>query len=115
LRKHNNPADEYCLPLFTAFVLGHDIIPERQAVHINLSAPWFLMNAIRALETGWVLQLNGYATFGYCRAAMDMIGLCFCSMGCANHPVCWSFIPHQTEEELMYTVTYREMESAVIA
>jgi hypothetical protein len=36
--------------LFTAFVLGHDIKPERRAIHINLSVPWFLMNAIRALE-----------------------------------------------------------------
>jgi hypothetical protein len=115
LRKHNDPADEYCLPLFSAFVLGYDIVPERQAIHINLSAPWFLMNAIRALETGWIVQLNGDATFGFCRAAVDMIGLGFCSMGGANHPACWSMIPHQTEGELMYTVTYREMERAVIA
>ena len=42
LCKHNDPADEYCLPLFTAFILGHDIKPERQAIHINLSVPWFL-------------------------------------------------------------------------
>ena len=36
-------------------------------------------------------------------------------MGGANHPACWSYIPHQTEGELMYTVTYREMELAAIA
>jgi hypothetical protein len=41
LRKHNDPADEYCLPLFTAFFLGHDIKPERQAIHINISALGF--------------------------------------------------------------------------
>ena len=44
-----------------------------------------------------------------------MIGLGFCSMGGANNPVCWSYIPHQTEGELVYTVTYREMERATIA
>ncbi len=80
-----------------------------------MSAPWFLLNAIRALETSWVVQLNGDATFGFCRAAVDMIGLSFFSMGGANHPACWSYIPHQTEGELMYTVTYREMERAAIA
>ncbi len=115
LRKHNDPNDDYCLPLFSAFVIGSDIKLERQAIHINLSAPWFLKNAIRALETGWVVQLNGDATFGFCRAAVDMIGLGFCSMGGANHPACWPYILHQTEGELMYTVTYCEMERAAIA
>ena len=57
--RHNDPADEYCLPLFSVFVIGHDIKPERQAIHVNLSSPWFLANAIRALESGWVMQLNG--------------------------------------------------------
>jgi hypothetical protein len=66
-------------------------------------------------RNGWVVQLNGDATFGLCRAAVDMIGLGFYSMGGANHPACSSFIPHQTEGELIYTVTYREMERAVIA
>jgi len=102
-------------PLFSAFVIGSDIKPERQAIHINLSPAWFLMNAISALETGWVVQLNGDATFGFCRSAVDMIGLCFCSVGGANHPACWSYIQHQTAGELMYTVTYREMERAALA
>jgi len=115
LAKHNDPSDDYVLPLFSAFVLGSDIKPERQAIHINLSAPWFLMNAIRAIETGWTVQLNGDATFSFCRAAVDMIGLGFCSMGGANHPACWSLIPHQTEGELMYTVSFREMERAALA
>ena len=110
LRKHNDLADEYCLPLFSAFVLRSDIKQERQAIHINMSSPWFLLNAIRALECCWVMQLNEDGTFGFCRAAVEMLGLDFCSMGGANHPACWSFIPHQTEGELMYTVTFHEME-----
>ncbi len=115
LGKHNDLNDDYCLPLFSAVVIGSAIKPECQAIHINLSAPWFLLNAIRALETGWVVQLNGDATFGFCCSAVDMIGLCFCSMGGANHSACWSYIPHQTEGELRYTVTYRDMERAAIA
>ena len=39
VRKHNDPADEFCLPLFSAFCLGSDIKPERQAIHINMSSP----------------------------------------------------------------------------
>ena len=77
VRKHNDPADEYCLSLFSVFTIGHDIKPETQAIHINMSSPWVLFNAIRALETGWVVQLNGDGTFGFCRAAVDMIGLGF--------------------------------------
>ena len=69
LRKHNDPNDDYCLPLFPAYVIGSDIKQERQAIHIILSEPRFLMNAIHALKTGWVVQLNGNATFGFCRAA----------------------------------------------
>ena len=73
------------------------------------------MNAVRALESGWVVQLTGDCTFGFCRAAVDMLGLGFCSMGGANHPAVWSYIPHQTEGELMYTVTFREMERAALS
>ena len=31
------------------------------------------------------MQLNGDGTFGFCRHAVDMLGLGFCSMGGANH------------------------------
>ena len=44
-----------------------------------------------------------------------MLELGFSSMGGANHPACWSYIPHKTEGELMYTVTFREMEKAALA
>ena len=115
LKRHNDPDDEYCMPLFSAFVIGSDIKPERDAIHVNFSSAWFLANAIRALECGWVVQLNGDGTFGFCRADIDMLGLGFCSMGAANHPACWSYIPHKTEGELMYTVTFREMEKAALA
>ena len=44
-----------------------------------------------------------------------MLVLGFCSMGGANHPAVWSYIPHQTEGELMYTVTFREMERQALS
>ena len=72
---------------------------------------------VRAIETGWiqVVQLNGDATFGFCRADIDMIALGFCSFGGSNNPVCFSYIPHQSEGEILYTKTYFEMKSAIMA
>ena len=32
LRRHNDPEDSYCIPLYTAFVIGFDIKPERQLI-----------------------------------------------------------------------------------
>ena len=99
----------------TTFVIGWDIKPERQVIQINFANAWFLLNAVRAIETGWTVQLNGDATFGFCRADIDMIALGFCSFGGANNPVCFSYIPHQAEGEKLYTKTYYEMQSAVMA
>ena len=56
-----------------------------------------------------------HGTFGFCRSDVDMLGLGFCSMGGANHPARWSYIPHKGKGELMYTITFREMEKAALA
>ena len=104
--QHNDPTDSFCMPLFSAFVIGCDIKAERQLIHIKFSSVWLLLNAVRAIETGWMVQLNGDATFGFCRADIDMIALGFCSICGANNPVCFSYIPRQYEGEKLYTVTY---------
>ncbi len=70
-------------------MIGSDIKAERKVIHINFSSVWLLLNAVRAIETGWVVQLNGDATFGFCRANIDMIVLSFC-FGGAKNPVCFS-------------------------
>ena len=97
--RHNDPDDSYCIQLYTAFVIGYYIKPERQLIQINFANIWFLLNAVCAIETGWVVQLNGDATYGFCSADIDMIALGFCSFGGANNPVCFSYIPHQAEAE----------------
>jgi len=115
LARHNNPTDSFCMPLFSTLVIGSDIKAERQVIHINFSSVWLLLNAVRAIETGWVVQLNGDATFGFCCADIDMIALGFCSFGGANNPVCFSYIPRQSEGEKLYTVTYFGMQKAVMS
>jgi hypothetical protein len=101
------------MPLFSAFVIGSDIKAERQLSHINFSSVWLLLNAVRAIETVWVVQLNGDATFGFCSA--NMIALGFCSFGGANNPGCFSFIQRQSEGEKLYTVTYFGMQKAILS
>ena len=61
------------------------------------------------------MQLNWDATFGFCRADIDMIALGFCSFGGTNNLVCFSYIQHQSEGEKLYTKTYYGMQSAVMA
>ena len=115
LQRHNNPEDEYCLPLHQAFVLGHDIKAERALIHFCLSSPHLALNALRGIETGWGNQMNGDASFGFCRVNVDMICLGFNSMGCVNNPACWSIIPHQSEGELTYKITFFALQKAVIS
>ncbi len=81
-------------------------------IHTNFANVWFLLNhAVRAIETGRVLQLNGDATFGFYRAAINMIALNFYSFGGlgSNNPVCFFNIPHQPESEKLYKVTFFEI------
>ena len=63
------------------FFIGSDLKQERQIFHINFFSQWFLFNAVRAIESGSVVQLNGCVIFRFCHAAIDMIVLGFCSMG----------------------------------
>ncbi len=85
LKRHNNPNDPNCMPLYAAFVIRQDIEPEYQVIHINFASVWFLLNAVRTIQTGWVVQLNGDAAFGFCRADIDMLALGFCSFGGSNN------------------------------
>jgi hypothetical protein len=55
MKRHDNPNDPYCILLYKAFVIGMDIKPEYQVIHINFASVWFLLNAVRAIETGWVV------------------------------------------------------------
>jgi hypothetical protein len=66
------------------------------------------------IASGWVFQLNGDATFYFCRVAVDMIGLVVTLVGNHNHPLCWFIIPHNTEGELTYhdTDTFLELQEA---
>jgi hypothetical protein len=48
---------------------------------VNFANIWFLLKAVRAIETGWAVQLTGDIIFGFCSANIDMIALGFCLFG----------------------------------
>ena len=112
--RNNDPDDDFHFNLFKPVVIGRDIKAENDILHLNVTSPWFLFNALRAIATGWVFQLNGDATFNFCKTAVDMIGFGVNSLGKHNHPLCWSLVPHNSEGELTYTGTFQELQEAVM-
>ena len=70
--------------------------------------------AFRAINAGWVFQLNSDATFNFCRQNVDMIGFGVNSLGCQNHSLCWSLIPDRAEGHLTYHQTYNELQRTVL-
>jgi hypothetical protein len=58
--------------------------------------------------------VNSDATFGFGSANVD-ICLGFNLMGCVNNPACCFFISHQAEGEKTYTVTFYELQKAVMS
>ena len=54
-----------------------------------------LQISVCTIKTGWAVQLNGDATFGFCRTDIDVIALCCCSFGGSNNLICFSYIQHR--------------------
>ena len=96
LRQHNDPDDPYHLSMFEHIVIGNDIQPARQLVTLNISSPWFLLHAVRAIIAGWTFQLNMDVTFSICRHAVDLLCLGVNSMPHTNNPLCFCIIPAKT-------------------
>jgi hypothetical protein len=114
IQQHNEADGGFHLDLYAPVVIGHEFDAARDIIHINVSSPWWLLNAWRAINSGWVFQLNADATFNFCRRKVDMIGFGVNSIGGHNHPLCWSLIAAHAEGELTYTQTYNELQSAAL-
>ena len=59
MRKHNDPEDAYHFRLFDFVVLGSQVTTEHDLVRITFGSVWMILNAYRAIMTGWGFQLNG--------------------------------------------------------
>ncbi len=53
-------------------VLGSQVSPERDIVHITFSSVWMILNAFRAIVAGWGFQLNGDVTGKLCGKNIDL-------------------------------------------
>jgi hypothetical protein len=70
---NDNGEDDFHFDLFTPVVIGRNLDAQRDIVHINLTFLWFFFNFLRVIASGWVFQLNGNATFSFCRVSVDII------------------------------------------
>jgi hypothetical protein len=52
-------------------VEGNDIKNMLAMIHFNLSSWHFVLNAVLTNETGWGMQLNSNAIFGFCSSNVD--------------------------------------------
>jgi hypothetical protein len=114
IQQHNEAEREFRLDLYAPVVIGHEFDAVRDIIHINVSSPWWLLNAFRAINAGWVFQQKSDATFNFCRRKVDMIGFGVNSLAGHNHTLCWSLIPDRAEGELTYTQTYNELQRAAL-
>ena len=70
--RNNDRDDDFHFDFFSPIVIGRNLDPQRDIVHINITSMWFLLNIFRAIASGWVFQLNGDATFSFCRTMLHL-------------------------------------------
>jgi hypothetical protein len=97
VRKHNDPAIDYHLPLYEYVVIGCELIAERDVVRINLSSLWMLANALRAIVAGWKFQFCADVTSNFCSRSVDLLGVSVTFIPCQNNVLCLSIILKATE------------------
>ncbi len=114
MRKHNDKDDPFHLKLFEFCVIGHEFDAADDIVHINFSFLWMLSNALRAINAGWVFQLNGDVTGNVCRAGIDLLELSVSSIPAQNNVLCISTIPHATESQRTCEITWDDLRAAVL-
>ena len=111
-QKHMDDSD-FHLGMYDVFVIGKCIDAENDIVYLNFSSLWHLCNMLRNLEAGWLLQLNGDATFNVCRRTVALYSFGVNSLGNVNNPVCWAIIP-ETESADVLKGLWKAVQDTVI-
>ena len=110
--KHMDDTD-FHLGMHDVFVLGKCIDAANDIVYLNFSSLWHLCNVLRNMEAGWLLQLNGDATFNVCRRTVALYSFGVNSLGNVNNPICWAIIP-ETESAEVLKGLWKAVQDAVI-
>ncbi len=69
--KHMDDID-FHLGMNDVFVICKCIDAANDIVYLNISFLWHLCNFLRNMEAGWLLQVNGDATFNVCRRTVAL-------------------------------------------
>ncbi len=89
--------DPYHFELFEAFVISRDINAKDDIVYLNLSSIGHILNVLRNIAAGWLLQLNGDASYKKCRNTVALYSIGVNSLGHVNNPVCFAITPETTD------------------
>ncbi len=98
-------------------MLGSQVSPERDIVHITFSAVWMILNAFRAIVAGWGFQLNGNVIDKLCCKNIDLVEFGVNSIPKHNNVLCLGMIPKgtkSTESKNIYAVTWDDFCTAAV-
>jgi hypothetical protein len=112
LDQHNDEKSAFHFDLFEPFVIGRDLNAKDDIVYLNFSSIWHLLNFLRNLAAGWLLQLNGDATYKVCRRGVALYSIGVNSIPHVNNPVCFAVIP-EVESKAVIQGTFRAAQSAL--
>ncbi len=113
LFEKNMDDTDFHLGMHYVFVIGNCIDAANNIVYLNFSSLWHLCNFLRNMKAGWLLQVNGEATFNVYRSTVALYSFGVNSLGNVNNPVCWAIIP-ETENTDVLKGLWKAVQDAVI-
>ena len=113
LQQHNDEASDFHFKLFEPFVIGRDLKAKDDIVYLNFSSIWHLLNFLRNIAAGWLMEIFGDATYKVCRRAVGIYSIGVNSIPHEFNPVCFAVIPDSESKEVIQG-TWRAAEAAAI-
>ena len=111
IEEHNNPDSHFHFNLFEPFVISKSLKAKDDIVYLNFSSIWHLCNFLRNLGAGWLLQINGDATYKVCRRGVAIYVIGVNSIPHVSNPVCFAVIP-EVESKKICQGTWRAVQQA---
>ncbi len=72
-----------------------------------------LMNPLKAMLSGWQVQIQGDVTFKVCREDVALLGFGVNSMGAKYNLCVLSLIPHSVEDQRAYSETWKAVNRSI--
>ena len=111
IEEHNNLDSHFHFNLFEPFVISKSLKAKDDIVYLNFSSIWHLCNFLRNLGAGWLLQINGDATYKVCRRGVAIYVIGVNSIPHVSNPVCFAVIP-EVESKKICQGTWRAVQQA---